>query len=250
MPNSTPFDTKGFGAGDTFNSAPLASGSSTPTIRSIDVKGGAKQVASIAARDAIPGAALARDHADQMRQEGMTCFVQADQTTYRLEGGIANVNWVAFGAGGGGSGTTLDLDDRENRSGGPLAVGEIVAQHPTVARSYVVCDISDPALGASRPVAVATAIIADTAAGAARIAGEVAVLLVTGLVADAALSDEVIVSTTPGRGTLSKAAGTDQPASGEAINRVGIITDLLSYDGAGDDLVLVQLDMSARRIQS
>ena len=53
MANGTPFDTQGYALGDTFNSAPLASGSSTPTVRSIDVKGGAKQVATIALRDAI-----------------------------------------------------------------------------------------------------------------------------------------------------------------------------------------------------
>jgi len=257
MPNSTPFDTKGYGAGDTFNSAPLASGSSTPTLRSIDVKGGTKQVFDIAARDAIPGAALARDDADQMRQEGMTCFVQADQKTYQLQGGIANVNWVEFGAGGGGSGTTLDIADRVNQSGGAFAVGEIVAPHPTLPRSYVSVDISNPALGASRPIAVVTEPggIADTAAGATRISGEVPILLVPGLLGigvPVALADEVIVSTTAGRGTLSKNGPGElgQPTTGQAVNRVGIIVSLLTYDGAGDDLVLVQMDLSARRIQS
>ena len=255
MANSTPFDTKGFGAGDTFNSAPLASGSSTPTVRSIDVKGGTKQVFDIAARDATPGAALARDDADQMRQEGMLCFVQADQTTYRLEGGIANGNWVAFGAGGGGSGTTLVIDDRVNQSGGALAIGEILAPHPTIPRAYVKADISDPALGASRPIAVSTAAPVATDPAPSRIAGEVSVLLVPGLLGigvPVALTDEVIVSTTAGRGTLSKNGPGElgQPTAGQALNKVGTIVSLLTYDGAGDDLVLVQLDMSPRRIQS
>lgn len=249
MAANDPFDSRGFGTGDTFNSAPLASGSSTATLRSADVKGGAMQVADIAARDAIPGAALARDHADQFRQEGMLVFVQADQTTYQLLAGIANANWVAFG-GGGGSGTTLDLDDRTNQSGGALAVGEIVAQHASTPRAYVPLDIADPDLPASRPIAIMTSAPADTVAGSARIAGETPVLLVTGLVGTVALGDEVIGSTTNGRGTLSKVGGTQQPTSGQVINRIGTIVSLLTYDGVGDDLVLVQQDMSARRVQS
>jgi hypothetical protein len=254
MANSDPFDTQGFGAGDTFNSAPLASGSSTPTARSIDIKGAAKQVFDIAARDAIPGAALARDDADQMRQEGMLVFVQADQTTYQLRAGIANTDWVVFG-GGGGSGTTLDIDDRVNQSGGALAIGEILAPHPTIPRAYVKADISDPALGASRPIAVSTAAPVATDPAPSRIAGEVSVLLVPGLLGigvPVALTDEVIVSTTAGRGTLSKNGPGElgQPTAGQALNKVGTIVSLLTYDGAGDDLVLVQLDMSPRRIQS
>lgn len=36
------------------------------------------------------------------RVEGMTCYVAATVTTYQLQGGITNANWVAltFGAGG------------------------------------------------------------------------------------------------------------------------------------------------------
>jgi hypothetical protein len=92
--------------------------------------------------------------------------------------------------------------------------------------------------------------VADATVGTLKtLQGEEApTLLVTGLLGTVAIGDELIVSTVTGRATLSKVGGTSQPTSGQAINRVGVVTDLLTYDGVGDDLVLCQIDFSARRI--
>jgi hypothetical protein len=145
----------------------------------------------------------------------------------------------------------LDITDRTNTSGGLLAQGTLVAPGATN-KSFVAADPTTPTAAASRPwgVVMDPAGIADSATGTLRtISGtEAPVLLVTGLLGTVAVGDEIIVSTTTGRGTLSKVGGTAQPTSGMAINRCGIVVDLLTYDGAGDDLVLVQLDYSARRI--
>lgn len=95
MPKADPFDSRGYGSGDSAAGAgTLAPVSTNPVARSADVKGASMQAATLALRDAIPGNGLARDHPDQHRQEGMTCFVQADQTTYRLKGGVDNANWT------------------------------------------------------------------------------------------------------------------------------------------------------------
>ena len=127
MPNGTPFDSRGYGVGDSAPGAgTLGPISSNPVVRSADVKGGCMQVADIATRNAIPGEGLARDDPGQHRQEGMLCFVQADQTTYRLEGGIANVNWAAFGTGG-GSGGGATVPGAANQTGSALAEGTLVA---------------------------------------------------------------------------------------------------------------------------
>lgn len=125
MPRGNPFDTRGYGTGDAFTAATLASGSSTSTLRSIDVKGGAQQVADLAARDAIPGAALARDHVDQFRQEGMLVYVDdigaGVSETYQLQGGITNSDWAVFT---GGSPAWLNIGAAtEAVSTGDLAAG-------------------------------------------------------------------------------------------------------------------------------
>lgn len=60
------------------------------SMRTSCVVGGSKMVDSLVSRDAIPAG---------LRAEGMTCFVQATQRTYQLQGGILNANWAAFGAG-------------------------------------------------------------------------------------------------------------------------------------------------------
>lgn len=149
-----------------------------------------------------------------------------------------------------GGGASLDITDRTNTSGGLLAEGTIVADG-AANKSFVACDISDKATAASRPTGVVFGgDVSAAALGTLRtVAGtDAPTLLVTGLLGTAAVGDEVIASATVGRGTLSKAGGTSKPSSSpEAINRIGVITSLLTYDGAGDDLVLVQLDLSARR---
>ena len=63
-----------------------------PSALANEILGGAYQVGSASARDAIPAA---------RRQEGMTCYLQDTQATYRLVGGIDNANWepVSFGGG-------------------------------------------------------------------------------------------------------------------------------------------------------
>lgn len=64
-----------------------------PTMDQNEGQGGHHSVATLVDRDAIT---------TERRVEGMTCYVAATITTYQLQGGIANVNWVAlsFGAGG------------------------------------------------------------------------------------------------------------------------------------------------------
>lgn len=101
MPRGAPFDTTGYGTGDAFSAGTLAPGSAVPIVRSVDVKGGAMQVADLAARDAIPGAGLARDDPAQLRQEGMLVYVDATGLTYQLQGGITNGDWVALNLTGG-----------------------------------------------------------------------------------------------------------------------------------------------------
>ena len=84
IPNSIPF------------SGMLAPTDSTDTYATHDTKwgrGGAKTVADIAERDAITS---------DRRSEGMICYVEADQKTYQLLGGVTNASWTEFGGGSGG----------------------------------------------------------------------------------------------------------------------------------------------------
>lgn len=62
--------------GDTVNVFPVADVN--------ELLGGPKEVADLAARDAIPA---------ERRREGMTAWVIAEQQEYRLIGGTANANW-------------------------------------------------------------------------------------------------------------------------------------------------------------
>jgi hypothetical protein len=143
----------------------------------------------------------------------------------------------------------LDVDDRTNTSGGLLAQGTIVALGAT-GKSMVACDISTPTAVASRPngIIVPTAGVANGVTGPLRTLNgrETPVLLVGSLTL--VVGDEIIVSTTVGSGTQSKSGAPGQPTSGQAINRVGVVVDTLTYDGGGDLLALVQLDFSARRL--
>ncbi|HEU03197.1 hypothetical protein LCGC14_0273570 [marine sediment metagenome] len=247
MPAADPFDTTGFGPGDVQVSSTIGSASLTSVVRSIDIKGGAMQVATIAARDAIPGAALARNDPAQFRQEGMTCWV-ADagsgvRAVFRLEGGIANVNWVDVT-----NSTSIAPKTRLTDEANVL-VGHILCQSPTVAQRVRLCDLSaDDAL--SRPVGVATSAqpISANPVQLQTNGGEVmAVRLVAALVL--ALGEEIILSQINGEGTLPGQGSA--PVAGEMVQRVGIILDFLGYDGAADRLVLAQLDFSGtRRIES
>jgi hypothetical protein len=69
-------------------------GNTYPIILSNDAQGGLHQVATIAARNAIPAL---------RRQEGMLCAVADDgfgaSKTYQLKGGILDANWVEFTSG-------------------------------------------------------------------------------------------------------------------------------------------------------
>ncbi len=64
-----------------------------PTHDSLYGKGGSKEVADIAARDAIT---------TDRRREGLLCYCVSDAVTYQLVGGVTNAHWVPFAGGGGG----------------------------------------------------------------------------------------------------------------------------------------------------
>lgn len=77
-----------------------------PTVYMNEAKGGLHSVATTTARDAISSA---------RRQEGMFCYVEADQKVYQLVGGIANANWTEFQSGSSltvknSAGTTIVLE--------------------------------------------------------------------------------------------------------------------------------------------
>jgi len=248
MPNATPFDTQGYGIGDTFNPAALASGSSTPTVRSIDVKGGTKQVATIADRNAIPGDGLARDNADQLRQEGMICFVadrgDGQPETYQLQGGVDNTDWVVFG----GAGISAGVTDRTNEEGTNLVRGEIVAQDGTTAKGLrrLVTTVDN---NLSRPVAlVQAASIAPAATGEVRVIDGQENEVRLGAGHAPALGDMVVGSTVAGEGTIAGSGVNEPTAAGTVVQSVGTIIDTLTYDGAGDFLVLVQINFGHRRV--
>lgn len=284
MPRNDPFDTTGYGTGDGFTAGTLAPGSAVPVARSIDVKGGSMQVETIADRDAIPGALLARDDPAQFRQEGMTVYVQATGLHYRLEGGIANANWQPFGQGvtqftgltdtpanyagaalqvvrvnagetglefapaaGGAPTATI-----ENNTGGVIENGSILARSATVGASaaldVVKADSADITLRASRAFAVLTSgDVADAAQGTATFVGPVSMRMKAGLALN--VGDDVFLSDVVGEGTnevpIDGAGGVI--AAGGSVQRVGILLHPLSYDGAGNRLALVALNFGQRR---
>lgn len=245
MPRGDPFDTVGFDIGsDVGISATLGIMSNLPGFRSVDGKGSAKQVANLTARDAIPDQAVARDAVTQLRQEGMTCFVQSTQRTYQLQGGITNADWVDITSPSSVGSKTRDSDDT-----GTIEVGSVLCQSPTTnLRVQRANPAANDAL--SRPVGVATA--QQTTQGnpvtLQTVQGEsVAFRLRPGLAPTR--GEELILSTVIGDSTIP-GSGVSEPASGQQIQRVGVILDLLTYDGAGDLLVLAQVDFTNRRTAS
>lgn len=67
-----------------------------------EMQGGHHSVATLVDRDAIT---------TERRVEGMTCYVTATVTTYQLQGGITNADWVALSFGTGGN---LSIEFRAN----------------------------------------------------------------------------------------------------------------------------------------
>lgn len=73
-----------------------------------EMQGGHHSVATLVDRDAIT---------TERRVEGMTCYVTATVTTYQLQGGITNANWVALSFVTGGN---LSIEFRAN----PVAIND------------------------------------------------------------------------------------------------------------------------------
>ena len=250
MPRGT-FDTPGFDVGsDVGVSATVGPMSTLPGMRGVDVKGGAKQVADISARDAIPGDGLTRADPLQMRQEGMSCWVQdgdgaGNLRRFELQGGVDNADWVDVTAPAavGSRARNTDTD--------AVLVGHILCQSPAVAQAVRLSDLTGDN-ARSRPVGVATS--AQPAPGSSvnlqTVTGEpVAARLVAGLSLVGQLGNEIILSDVQGEGTLPSAASS--PTTGEIVQRVGILLDPLTYNGGADRLVLVQLDLGgARRLET
>lgn len=120
------------------NTLSIQNNGPAPIVRTEDGLGTPKNVADLAARDAIPS---------YVREEGMTAWVIASSELYRLQGGVANANWVlqSTGASGGtiatftmGAGIAVrdlvtistiaaDTVNRADASNGLPAVGMVTA---------------------------------------------------------------------------------------------------------------------------
>lgn len=260
MPAGDPFDTTGFGAGDTLVSATIGSGSVTPVSRSIDLKGGFMQVADLTARDAIPGAALARDDPAQFRQEGMLAFVQDKgggvRAIFQLLGGITNGDWVEvfLSAGGGapppGSAAPLVVT---NTTGGPLALGELVAINTAGAGGAIEvlrADAADISLLPANVVFVITEPggIADAASGNASPLGVHQVLFKAGLVI--VRGEDVFLADAPDAGSATVTADVPSIPSGGSVHKVGTVINADAYvSGPGPFLVQCLFFPSQRREQ-
>jgi len=85
----------GYQAGDTAIPSTLGQlGVNAPVCRASDLLGSHRTVDTLVQRDAIPAT---------YRDEGMTVWVTAAATTYRLVGGILNANWTVDATGGAGA---------------------------------------------------------------------------------------------------------------------------------------------------
>lgn len=72
--------------------APTDSADTFPSHVDVYGKGGHRSVDDLTARDAIT---------TERRVEGMTCYAESNDTTYKLQGGTANSNWKAILIGNG-----------------------------------------------------------------------------------------------------------------------------------------------------
>jgi len=235
VPKADPFDSRGYGVGDGAPGAgTLAPISTNPVARSADVKGGCMQVLDLTARDAIPGEGLARDDPGQHRQEGMLCFVQADQTTYRLQGGIANVNWTPFGVSAGGGPTVPAAD---NQTGVAIAKGTVVGAATGGPNRVQPFDAADASLAAARIVGLVTEVggIGIAAQGEVSITAYDTVLFKNALAPAPVDGDEFYASgDTPGRVTTLADLNANPPPVGGVRHRLGVVMDASTY--AGTDL--------------
>lgn len=234
MPKGDPFDTTGYGVGDSAPGAGTLSPVSTnPVARSVDIKGASMQVATIADRDAIPGDGLARDDPAQHRQEGMTCWVQANATTYRLVGGVDNVNWVADSSGG------APTFPGANNTGALLAQGTLVAVDDTAALRVQPFDISSGSMAAARFLGVVSQAggIANGASGEVTIVGFLLVRFKAGLTLNN--GDEIYGSDNAGLATNLLDLNANPPPSGGLRQRIGAVLDQSTYAGAQTALCVV-----------
>lgn len=136
---------------------------------------------------------------------------------------------------------------KTNNSGSTLILGEIVAQPNAGPDEIASCDISmDNEI--SRPVGIVTEAsgILDTETGLIlSVAGaKTEVAMVAGLTPT--VGEEVIVSTTPGLGTIPGSGVNEPTAILTVLQRVGIITDISAY--GGNQRIQIQIDLSQRRI--
>jgi hypothetical protein len=145
-----------FGMGNTL--API-SGNNYPIIFANDAKGGHHQVATIAARNAIPAL---------RRIQGMLCTVldagSGTPVTYQLIGGILDVNWVVFNSTATTSGSFLDLLDKPTTLAGyGISDGGTVTSASIVSANGVSGSVATPTttpaisltLGAITPSSIA-----------------------------------------------------------------------------------------------
>lgn len=117
MANTAQDPGPGYQLGDTAIPSTIGQlGVGAPVTRASDLLGSHRSVDTSVLRDAIPST---------LRDEGMTVWVIADATVYRLVGGITNGDWVAEGAVGG----ALVRDYT-----GVVAVSDVVYQDSTANR--------------------------------------------------------------------------------------------------------------------
>lgn len=126
------------------------------------------------------------------------------------------------------------LPDASNETGGALPEGAVVAIDPTGAKRVQLFDATTDTAAPARYVGIVTESggIADAATGEVTMLGEILVLFKASLTL--AVGDEVYGSATPGRMTnLADVVATPIP-SGGVIQRLGLVWDVGSYDGAGN----------------
>jgi hypothetical protein len=81
---------------------PYSSGDTYATAFSSEIKGGHHSVSGITERDNIP---------EFRREIGMLCTTYTTNTTYQLQNGTGNTDWVVFSSGGGGSVSGITISE-------------------------------------------------------------------------------------------------------------------------------------------